>query len=216
MSSEEIVLDEFNENKALFLGDTGELSLETRKALVQLLLGPALDGRRHSKLWSILIRDEVIIRSRLCELFLTLVIDQDMQVAFTQQADTSDLEAPTLLRRAQLTFIDSVLLLYLRQRLTQSDVQGERAVVSIEEIMDHLSLYEREMNTDRAGFTKRIHAAIEKMKKHKILHKIRSSEDRFEISPTLKIIFSAEHIQSLTQLYQKIANSNHVDGEVVE
>ena len=189
----------------LFLGDSGELPLDTRRALVQLLAGPSLDGRRHPKLWPILVRDEVVIRRRLAELFLELVIDRDVQVAFTRQADTGDLEVPLLLRRAQLTFIDSILLLHLRQRLTQADSQGDRAVVSTDEITEFLSLYERAANTDRAGFVKRVHASIEKIKKHSILQKIRSSEDRFEISPTLKLLFSAEEIQALTHLYQRMA-----------
>ncbi|NVZ08702.1 DUF4194 domain-containing protein [Allochromatium humboldtianum] len=189
----------------LFIGDSGELPLDTRRALVQLLAGPSLDGHRHPKLWPILIRDEVPIRRRLAELFLELVIDRDMQVAFTRQADTGELEVPTLLRRAQLTFIDSILLLHLRQRLTQADSRGDRAVVSTDEIMEFLNLYERASNTDRAGFVKRIHASIEKIKKHSILQKIRSSEDRFEISPTLKLLFSAEEIQALTHLYQRMA-----------
>ncbi len=192
----------------LFLGDSGELALETRRALVQLLAGPSLDGRRHSKLWSVLLRDEGVIRRRLSELFLELVIDRDMQVAFTRQADTGDLEVPLLLRRAQLTFIDSVLLLHLRQRLTQADTQGERAVISSEEILEQLSLYERAASTDRAGFAKRVHAAIEKIKKHSILQKIRASDDRFEISPTLKLLFSAEEIQALTGLYQRMATGD--------
>lgn len=190
----------------LFLGDSGELSLDTRRALVQLLAGPSLDGRRHAKLWPVLVRDEVLIRQRLAELFLELVIDRELQVAFTRQADTGELEVPLLLRRAQLTFIDSILLLHLRQRLTQSDAQGERAVVSAEEITEFLALYERAANTDRAGFVKRVHASIEKIKKHNILQKIRSSEDRFEISPTLKLLFSAEEIQALTHLYQRMAD----------
>jgi len=67
------------------------------------------------------------------------------------------------------------------------------------------TLYERATNTDRAGFVKRVHASIEKIKKHSILQKIRSSEDRFEISPTLKLLFSAEEIQALTHLYQRMA-----------
>lgn len=189
----------------LFMGDSGELALDTRRALVQLLAGPSLDGRRHPKLWPILLRDEVLIRRRLAELFLVLVIDRDVQVAFTRQADTGDLEVPLLLRRAQLTFIDSILLLHLRQRLTQADSQGDRAVVSTNEIMEFLSLYERASNTDHAGFVKRVHASIEKTKKHSILQKIRSSDDRFEISPTLKLLFSAEEIQALTYLYQRMA-----------
>ncbi|MGK2958713.1 MAG: DUF4194 domain-containing protein [Acidimicrobiales bacterium] len=189
----------------LFMGDSGELALDTRRALVQLLAGPSLDGLRHPKLWPILVRDEAVIRRRLAELFLELVIDRDVQVAFTRQADTGDLEVPLLLRRAQLTFIDSILLLHLRQRLTQADSQGDRAVVSTDEMMEFLTLYERASNTDRAGFAKRLHASIEKIKKHSILQKIRSSEDRFEISPTLKLLFSSEEIQALTHLYQRMA-----------
>lgn len=190
---------------SLFMGDSGELAMDTRRALVQLLAGPSLDGRRHQKLWPILVRDEAVIRRRLADLFLELVIDRDLQVAFTRQADTGDLEVPVLLRRAQLTFIDSILLLHLRQRLTQADSHGDRAVVSTDEIMEFLTLYERAANTDRAGFMKRVHASIEKIKKHSILQKIRSSDDRFEISPTLKLLFSAEEIQALTHLYQRMA-----------
>lgn len=189
----------------LFMGDSGELALDTRRALVQLLAGPSLDGRRHPKLWPILVRDEAVIHRRLAELFLELVIDRDVKVAFTRQADTGDLEVPHLLRRAQLTFIDSILLLHLRQRLTQADSHGDRAVVSTDEIMEFITLYERASNTDRAGFVKRVHASIEKIKKHSILQKIRSSDDRFEISPTLKLLFSAEEIQALTHLYQRMA-----------
>ena len=189
----------------LFEGDSGELELETRRVLVQLLAGPSLDGRRHAKLWPVLVRDEALIRRRLSELFLELVMDLDLQVAFTRQADAGDLETPVLLRRAQLTFLDSIMLLYLRQRLTQADAQGERAVISVDEIVEHMSVYERSTNTDRAGFNKRIQASIEKIKTHSILQKIRSSEDRFEISPTLKLLFSAEAIQSLTRTYQRMA-----------
>ncbi len=189
----------------LFVGDTGELPLDTRRALAQLLAGPSLDGRRHSKLWLALVRDEAVIRRRLSELFLELVIDPDLQVAFLRQADVGDLDAPTLLRSAPLTFLDSVLVLYLRHCLTQADARGERAVVGSDEMLEHLKVYERAVNTDRAGFMRRCQNSIDKVKRHSILQKIRSSDDRFEISPTLKLLFSAEAIQALTRLYEQMA-----------
>ncbi|MFW2332055.1 MAG: DUF4194 domain-containing protein [Nitrospinota bacterium] len=187
--------------QSLYRGDSGELSLDARRVLVQLLTGPSLDGQRHSKLWPILIRDETAICSRLSDLFLQLVIDRDLQVAFTRQAETGDLEVPRLLRRANLTFLYSILLLHLRQRLTQAEAHGDRAVVSTEDIVEFLGVYEQVGNTDRSGFEKCIHASIKKAKEHNILRKIRSSEDRFEVSPTLKLLFSAEEIQALTQIY---------------
>lgn len=189
----------------LFNTDTGQLPFDTRRALAQLLTGPSLEERRHPKLWPVLVRDEQLIRSRLSELFLDLILDLQSKVAFTRQAEVGDLDCPILLRRAQLTFIDSVLLLHLRQRLSQSEARGERAVVAADEMEDYLRSFERTGNTDRAGFAKRVAASIEKIKKHSILQKIRASDDRFEISPTLKLLFSAEAIQELTRLYRERA-----------
>ena len=74
-----------------------------------------------------------------------------------------------------------------------------------DEIQEHLNLYQAAVSTDRAGFAKRVHASIEKVKTHSILQKIRASEARFEVSPTLKLLFSAEEIQSLTGLYERMA-----------
>jgi hypothetical protein len=189
----------------LFVNDTGELPLDTRRVLVQLLSGPSLEGRRHPRLWPVLLRDEQVIRRRLAELFLELVLDRDLQVAFTSQVAAEELDIPILLRRAQLTFIDSVLLLFLRQRLTQADSHGERAVISRDEMVENLTPYERAASTDRAGFSKRVNASIEKLKKHNILQKLRASDDRFEIAPTLKLLFSAEEIIALTALYDRMA-----------
>jgi hypothetical protein len=210
MSSAEVLFEEPRGSqegaRALFAGDTGQLPMETRKVLVQLLSGPALEARRHEPLWPILLRDEALVRSRLAELFLELVVDPDMQVAFTRQADVGELEVPVLLRRAPLSFIDSVLLLFLRERLTQAEARAERAVISTEEIIEHLGAYERAANTDRAGFLKRASASIDKIRKHSLLQKIRGTDDRYEISRTLKLLFSVEEIQSLTRLYQQLAS----------
>jgi len=195
---------EDDETKALYIGDNGELPLETRRVLVQLLSGPSLDGRRHSQLWPILVRDEHLIRRSLSDLFLDLIIDVDQQVAFTRQADVGELHAPILLRRSPLTFIDSVILLYLRQCLTQADIHGERALIDAADILEQITLYERTVSTDHAGFNKKIHASIEKMKKNSVLQKIRGQDDRYEISPTLKLIFSAEDIVALTRQYKSL------------
>lgn len=190
---------------AIFAGDHGSLPPETRRALVQLLQGPALDGRRHAKLWPILQRDEAVLRSRLHDVFLDLVIDHDVRVAFTRQIVADSLDAPILLRRATLTFIESALVLFLRRCLIQADARSERAVVSRAEMTEHLGVYERDRNVDHARFGRQLDNAIEKVKKLSLLHTIRGSEDRFEISPTLKLLFSADEIRALTQVYTELA-----------
>lgn len=192
----------------LYEGDTGTLPEEARRVLVQLLAGPALDARRHSRLWPALLRHQEVVRSRLADLFLELVLDADLQVAFLRQADTGDLDAPILLRRTRLTFLESVLLLYLRQLLAQADVRGERAVVSEAEMLEQMQLYERTASTDRAGFEKRVNAAIEKVKRNSLLSAIRGSEGRYEIAPTLKLLFSAEEVTALARRYASLAQGD--------
>lgn len=192
---------------SLFAGDTGALRLDTRRAIVQLLLGPSLDARRHSKLWPVLLRDEAVVRSRLHELFLDLVIDREQQVAFTRQVSSPELELPVLLRRTPLTLLDSALLLFLRQRLTESETQLERAVVSAQEMAEHLSMFQREATTDHARFGKQVQHAIDNAVKYSLLRKLRNSDERFEVAATLKLLFSAEEVQALGQSYRAQASA---------
>ncbi|HFD80726.1 MAG TPA: DUF4194 domain-containing protein [Gammaproteobacteria bacterium] len=200
------------ESTALYVGDGGTLPLEARRALVQLLSGPSLDGRRHSRLWPALIQHRAVIESRLADLFLELVLDSDLQTAFVRQADTGELDTPILLRRTPLTFLESVLLLYLRGLLADAELRGERAVVERDEMMEHMALYEPHLNTDHAGFEKRARAAIEKVKKNSLLSAIRGSEGRFEVSPTLKLLFSAEQVAQLARTYQALLGDEGGEG----
>lgn len=204
-----------SEHTTLYPGDSGKLPEDARRVLAQLLAGPSIDSKRHSKLWPTLLRHYDIIRSRLSELFLELVVDQDLQVAFTRQADTGELDAPKLLRRSPLTFLDSALLLYLRQLLTDADIQGQRAVVSRTEIVEQLKLYEKRQSTDPAGFEKRISSAIDKAKKNSILNLIPGGENRYEISPTLKLLFNAEEISALIKIYQSHQYKSGSEEEIV-
>lgn len=192
---------------ATFLGDTGSLPIDTRRVLVQLLLGPSVDARRQTKLWPVLLRDEAVIRSRMHELFLEVVIDHEQQVAFTRQVTSEELEVPILLRKASLTFLETALLLFLRQRLTQADAQGDRAVVSLAEMQEHLGVFERDNNPDHAKFGRQVVNAVDKAKKLSLLQRIRSSDERYEVSPTLKLLFSAEEIQQLTRTYGQLAQA---------
>ena len=189
---------------APFAGDTGQLPLLTRRVLVQLLLGPSIDATRQRRLWPILLRDQVVLRSRLHELFLELVIDHEQQVAFTRQVVAEDIDAPILLRKANLTFLETVLVLFLRQRLTEAEAQGERAVVSAVEMQEHLGVFERAANPDQARFGRQILSAIEKAKRLSLLRALTGADKRFEVSPTLKLLFPAEQIQALSRTYLEL------------
>ena len=191
-------------NGPLFLGDSGELPYDARRAACQLLAGPSVDAQRQPAQWAALLRNEPGIRSLLCDLFLELVLDRDAGFAFVRQADTAELETPSLLRTAPLTFIESVLLLFLRQQLADADTRGERAVVEELQMVEAMSVYQKNISTDQAGFSKRVSAAIVKMRENQLLARLRGSEDRYEVSPALKHMFSAEDVAVLGETYRQL------------
>jgi hypothetical protein len=190
---------------ALFAGDTGDLPMDTRRVLVHLLLGPSLDAQRQTRLWPVLLRDERVLRSRLHELFLELVIDHEQRVAFTRQVVDEAADVPVLLRKAPLTFVQSALLLYLRQQLTQADARGERAVVSRQDLLEHLRVFERDRNVDRAKFERQANGAVDKATQLNLIRGLRGEEERYEVSPALKLLFPAEEVLALTETYVKLA-----------
>lgn len=192
-------------DRVLFPGDCGELKGETRRALVALLAGPSVDGERQPKLWRVLKRDEAVLRSRLSDLFLELAVDDENQTAFVRQvAQHGETDIPILLRRQPLTFLQSAGLLILRAALASSSAAGQRAVVGGAELIADLAAYEDPAKSDKARFAKQCSAVVEALKKVSILRPIPGSSDRYEVSPTLALLVSAEQLEAFTRTYERL------------
>lgn len=194
---------------ALWDGDAGTLHLASRRALVQLLRGPYLAARRHPQLWSALLGDEQPIRSRLADLFLELVLDTEAEVAFVRNAEPDGVEAPRVVRAAAMTFMDTAMVLHLRQLLLQAG-SGERVIVGADEVADQLQVYRGRDDADPAGFARRVNASWTKLEKYGILQRT-STEGRVEISPVLRLVFGAEEISTVQAEFERLL-SRHDDG----
>lgn len=199
--------------RALFNGDKGTLTLELRRVLIQLLNGPFLDGRKSPKSWATLVLGQNEIEAALNNLGLDLIMDAAQEVAFTRQVDDESLTLPVLLRKHKLGFIDSVLLLYLRERIMLATAEGSRAVVSRQDLLDHLLPFDNELG-DEVKFLKKRKASIEKMLGMQILNPLKSVDERYEISPALKMILPAEEVQALALAYKKVLSSQDDTDEL--
>ncbi len=180
--------------------------------LCQLLAGPSVDVQRHSKLWPALLRHEAAVRSRLADLFLELVLDRDAGVAFTRQADTGELEAPVLLRSAADLHRFGVAAASA-SATGRSRCAGVRAVVEDAPLSEALAVYEKNLSTDRAGFMRRVGNAIQKMKDNHVLTRLRGEDNRYEVSPTLKLLCSAEDVSALAQIYRQLREQPGTVGD---
>jgi Domain of unknown function (DUF4194) len=193
---------------SLYFGDKGELPADARRVFAHLLQGPSVDEHRQPNLWRVLLSHEEVLRQRLADLFLELIIDTESKFAYIRQADTGDVESVQLLREKQLPLIDSLVLLFLRQRLSKAASSGLRAIVAADEIRNYMAVYEKSGSKDHAGFGRRVDAAINRIRSYSILHRAGSN---YEISPALKLMIGAEEVQSLTEIYEKLAQEDIFD-----
>jgi hypothetical protein len=148
----------------------------------------------------------------LSEVFLDLVIDRERKVAFTRPAETGELDPPVLQRSTPLSYLESVLLLHLRQILVDADTRGERAVVEEADLLDTIAVYAGGAGVDQVLATKRMNAAIDKMRKNTVLQSIRGEDRRFEVSPTLRLLFPAEEVAALSKVYRELLGGNGAEA----
>lgn len=179
------------------------LGIDTRRALVQLLKGPLVTAAAHREVWQAVIRDERVLRQRLADVFLELVVDEEAELAFTRPAAVEEGErTPSVLRTEKLTFMDTVMLLALRQRLLSAQ-RGERVIVELAELVEQLEVYRSSLSTDAAGYQRRVNASWEKMKKYSLLSTT-STPGRLEVSPVLRQLFDAEQIALIEAEFTRI------------
>ncbi len=188
---------------ALWPGDTGVIGEQSRRALLELIKGPYLSGVKAPALWAALLGDEVGIRSRLHELFLELVVDRVGEFAFVRNVSTTELKVPSTVRTAALTFLDTAMLLVLRQMLLAGEGDG-RVIVGQEDVFEQLRVY-RTIDRDESDFNRRLNSTWLKMKNTlRVIHQA-GAEDRAEISPVLRLIVDAEQIAAISGEYRRIA-----------
>ena len=185
-------------------GDTGTLPLEVRRTIARLLRGPYLSHRKDPNLWPVLLVHEDVIRSRLADLLLDLLVDADAEVAFCRNADVGDeVSVPKMLRRSSLSFLDTALLLHLREQLLRGEATDERVVLGYPALHAHLSGFAPHEGTDPKKFDERLRASIERMKKWSILVTT-DTEDRWEISRILRLLVGPETIAQIEAEYRAI------------
>lgn len=197
----------------LWAGDTGRLDYDVRATLLQLVKGPYLSASRHPERWTTLLTHRDVIASRLADLFLILVIDDGVGVAFTRNATAdrdSDRDLPSPLHSTPLTFAQTVLLLLLRQQLVAAD-PDERVYIDKAQLRELAQPYLEADRSDERGLERSFNGAWTQLIKLNLLPKAQG-EDRREISPILRIVFGADEITQLRHEYDRLLSDDGTGG----
>lgn len=186
---------------ALFAGDEGGLSAAQRTCLVYLLKNRFLSRHTRSDLWDVLIEHQGLLRSRLNDLFLTLHVDREGEVAYKRQAvpDNRTTRFPTLLHDTAYTREETVLLVYLRERMQRERAAGADSVlVDREDLLEQVAEFRAPDETDLAGERRRAERAIDSLKSMGVLHETRD-HDRLAVSPVLDSLMPLARLQELLE-----------------
>ncbi|MDO5083349.1 DUF4194 domain-containing protein [Arachnia propionica] len=194
--------DDRDPGLSLFEGDDGELPLEVRQCLVGLIRNPLLTRHKHPRAWETLLRHRRVIRSRLNDLFLDLVMDAERGVAHKVQVrSTVPRRFPALLRDTSYSREETVLMVHLRQRHL-NEHGTEAVVVDRQECLDAVARYRPATATDVYGDESRARNAVENLRAVGILERT-DEEDRLVISPVIETLLPLGRLKELLAWLQQ-------------
>lgn len=205
---------------------------DARRVLVHLMRQGSVMASQKSKLFELLCRHESAIRKHLSEVYLRLVLDRKMGVAFVasvayqteRRNDISDInvepgsegnsenqddpeldESTTLIPKRTLSLYDTLILLVLRKQYQDRESAGEQKItIDIERLESYLTPFLP--ITDHASKDrKKLLARVKEMVKRKVLSTIRGVDDRYEITPIIRYVVSASFLESLLAEYTLLA-----------
>ena len=201
---------------------------EARRVLVYLMRKGTLLSTQNANLFELLCYHQNAIRRHLSEVYLQLVLDQKNGVAFvasyqyennflelqnnnesTEYGYDDDITTPeettSLITKRTLTLFDTLILLVLRKHYQDRETSGEQKItISIDQLESYLLPFLP--ITDHASKdSKRLLSRVKEMIKRRILSNITGSEDRYEITPLIRYVVSANFLESMLSEYESLA-----------
>ncbi|MDQ4503381.1 DUF4194 domain-containing protein [Sinomonas sp. ASV322] len=193
---------------ALYDGDTGALPLRVRQTLVRLLKGPYLDGGRDERLWTALLDSQDVLRSRLSELFLSLLIDHERKIAVVRPVDPELLGTAarsTILRQQRtLSRVETILVLRLRLLLDRHSTAHTEPTVTLEELSDVVAHYQPADQQDALRDADTVARAVQKLQARRLLLPT-PLDDVFLISNALPLALPFENVGDIARHLEAVA-----------
>ncbi|MGL6160764.1 DUF4194 domain-containing protein [Microbulbifer sp.] len=190
---------------------------EARRALVYLLKKGVILYAEKRLLFEALCRYRAGIEQQLENMYLRLLVDDKAGIALLRQQETSgddeDGEMVALITPRTLTLYDTLLLLVLRKHYQERETSGERRVViDLEQIEARLTPFLPLTNNSRLE-RKMLTGALGKLKDRKIVAGVRGEDERYEITPAIRYLVSADFLRQLLDEYRKLAASAQNPGD---
>jgi hypothetical protein len=199
----DIDTDEISDDSktSLWPDDTGSLTVGARRALVLLLKRQHVWAARNPKEWAWLLRWQFEIESRLNDLFLELVVDQEHEVAYKRQAARDvGRQFTTLLHDNVYSREEAAVLLHIRE-VYQREIRAgnEAAYVDKRDLVTELDYVRPERTKDHKKADGYLDNAFKSLTKDGFLLADRNNEDRLRVSPIIEVLLTVERVYAFRE-----------------
>ena len=149
-----------------------------------------------------MLHDQKVIRDYFTQIGLELFLDEAEGYAFLRQMsfEFGETSMPTLIIRRQLSFPVSLLLVLLRKRMIEHDVEesGVKLVVSRDEIYDWMKPFYPDTH-NQVKLQDKFDSAISKVKEMSFLVSLEENSKDFEVKRILRAFVTAQWLDEITK-----------------
>lgn len=183
----------------------GALPDAARRVLVKLLSRRFVTSThlRDGDGWKVLLAYRDDLSARLADLYYTLEVDEDRQVAFTRRVEGDDIPRTLTRQEPRLSRDASFLLLFLRQEWAFADPDDDELPVTRAQLEEFLGAYREDDDRDGAKFRRRVDAAITAVDGLDLLRKVKGSEHLYLASPAIVSLVGIDEVTRLEEIYQR-------------
>ncbi|CAM3391540.1 DUF4194 domain-containing protein [Isoptericola cucumis] len=183
--------------EALFAGDTGVLPYAARRALALVLQRRYLSAAGHPTEWKALLAHQGVLASRCHDMFVELVVDRDYEIAYKRQVRSDGLSIPVLLKDEPYRRVETLLMLFARNRFRQEQGAGERAAyVDAEELVTYALGFLAQDETNLAGRRREIDNAVAALVREHVLDEVAAG--RYRVQPVVEVLLPVERLRELS------------------
>jgi len=181
----------------LFEGDKGTINYNARRAIAHLFSGPVYCSKQ-PELWAAIINNREELESLANNLSVNLIVDINRQESYLQPINDPDYTIKPL-RKLHLNFYDSILWVFLSEKLLASDSRGESANIEKHDIVTYLNRFESISNNDEKKHRDSINSAINKADLNGVITQLKSSFDveRYRINNLLSMLLNVDQVMIL-------------------
>lgn len=187
-----------DDDPGLFPGDTGVLPFEARRVLALLLQRRYLAAADHPLEWKALLSHQQVLSSRLHDLFVELVVDRDYEIAYKRQVRSDGLTIPVLLKDEPYKRVETLLMLFVRNRFRQEQGAGQAAAyVDAEEMADYALGFLAHDETNLSARRREVDNAVAALARERVLDEVATG--RYRVLPVVEILLPVDRLRELTQ-----------------